>query len=138
MINELNASITAYKYGKTLTPIQTVTTLPDDYTGKNWCADIHVSPDGLFLYGTNRGHDSIVCYKIDPATGQLTFVEQQSVQGKWPRNFMIDPTGNFVLVANQETDNVAIFQRNKTTGKLTFTGKEIKVSMPVCLRMVEK
>jgi len=138
VINELNASITAYKYDKTLTPVQTVKTVPDDFTGKNWCADIHVSPDGLFLYGTNRGHDSIVCYKIDPATGQLTFVERQSVQGKWPRNFMIDPTGNYVLVANQETDNVAIFQRDKKTGKLAFTGKEIKVSMPVCLRMIEK
>ncbi len=138
VINELNASIIAYQYDKTLIPIQTIKTLPDDFTGKNWCADIHVSPDGLFLYGTNRGHDSIVCYKIDPATGQLTFVERQSVQGKWPRNFMIDPTGNFVLVANQETDNITIFQRNKTTGKLTFTGNEIKVSMPVCLRMVEK
>lgn len=138
VINELNASITAYQYDKTLTPIQTIKTVPDDFTGKNWCADIHVSPDGLFLYGTNRGHDSIVCYKIDAATGQLTLVERQSVQGKWPRNFMIDPTGNFVLVANQETDNIAIFQRDKKTGKLTFTGKEIKVSMPVCLRMAEK
>lgn len=138
VINELNASITAYRYDKTLTPIQTVKTLPNDFTGKNWCADIHVSPDGLFLYGTNRGHDSIVCYKIDPATGQLTFVERQSVQGKWPRNFMIDPTRNFVLVANQESDNIAIFRRDKSSGKLAFTGKEIKVSMPVCLRMIEK
>ncbi len=136
VINELNAAITAYQYGKTLTPIQTVKTLPDDFKEQNWCADIHLSPDGRFLYGTNRGHNSIVSYKVDPATGQLTFLERQDVHGKWPRNFMIDPTGNFLLVANQETDNIAIFKRDQKTGKLQFTGNEIKLSMPVCLRMI--
>ncbi|HNV29827.1 MAG TPA: lactonase family protein [Cyclobacteriaceae bacterium] len=136
VINELNATITAYQYGKTLTPIQTVKTLPDDFKEQNWCADIHLSPDGRFLYGTNRGHNSIVSYKVDPATGQLTFLERQDVHGKWPRNFMIDPTGNFLLVANQETDNIAIFKRDQKTGKIQFTGNEIKLSMPVCLRMI--
>lgn len=138
VINELNATITAYQYGTTLTPIQTVKTLPDDFKDQNWCADIHLSPDGRFLYGTNRGHNSIVSYKVDPATGQLTFLERQDVHGKWPRNFMIDPTGNYLLVANQETDNIVIFKRDQKTGKLQFTGKEIKLSMPVCLRMVAK
>jgi 6-phosphogluconolactonase len=136
VINELNATITAYQYGKTLTPIQTVKTLPDDFKEQNWCADLHLSPDGRFLYGTNRGHNSIVSYKVDPATGQLTFIERQDVHGKWPRNFMIDPTGNYLLVANQETDNITIFKRDQKTGTLQYTGKEIKLSMPVCLRMV--
>lgn len=138
VINELNASITAYQYDKTLTPIQTINTLPDDFKGQNWCADIHLSPDGRFLYGTNRGHNSIVCYQVDAVTGKLTFVERLDVNGKWPRNFMIDPTGNYVLVANQETDNIAIFKRDQKTGKLQLTDKEIKVSMPVCLRMIAK
>lgn len=138
VINELNASITAYQYDKTLTPIQTVNTLPDDFKDKNWCADIHLSPDGKFLYGTNRGHNSIVCYQVDAITGKLTFVERQDVQGKWPRNFMIDPTGNYVLVANQETDNITVFKRDQKTGKLQLTNNEIKVSMPVCLQMTAK
>lgn len=136
VINELNATITAYQYGKTLTPIQTVKTLPDDFKEQNWCADLHLSPDGRFLYGTNRGHNSIVSYQVDATTGQLTFLERQDVHGKWPRNFMIDPTGNYLLVANQETDNIAIFRRDQKTGRLQFTGNEIKLSMPVCLRMI--
>lgn len=138
VINELNASITVYQYDKTLTPTQTVNTLPDDFKDQNWCADIHLSPDGKFLYGTNRGHNSIVCYQVDATTGKLTFVERLDVNGKWPRNFMIDPTGNYLLVANQETDNIAVFKRDKKTGKLQLTDKEIKVSMPVCLRMIAK
>ncbi len=138
VINELNASITVYQYNKTLTPIQTVNTLPDDFKNQNWCADIHLSPDGKFLYGTNRGHNSIVCYRVDATTGKLSLVERVDVNGKWPRNFMIDPTGNYVLVANQETDNIAVFKRDQKSGKLQLTDKEIKVSMPVCLRMMTK
>lgn len=138
VINELNATITAYLYDKILMPFQTVKTVPDDFKDQNWCADIHLSPDGQFLYGTNRGHNSIVCYKVNPTTGLLTFVERQDVHGKWPRNFMIDPTGNFVLVANQETDNIAVFKRDQKTGKLEWIEEEIKVSMPVCLKMIAK
>ncbi|HAK76505.1 MAG TPA: 3-carboxymuconate cyclase, partial [Runella sp.] len=125
-----------YKKGK-LTPVQTVTTLPSGYTGRMWCADIHVSPDGKFLYGSNRAQESLVIYSIAPKTGELTYVGNQDVLGKTPRNFMIDPTGKWVLVANQDTDNVVIFSRDTKTGKLTPTGKEIKVSMPVCLKVLE-
>lgn len=134
VIQEMGATITGFTYKKgRLTPIQTVKTLPDDYTGRKWTADIHISPDGRYLYGSNRAHESLVIFSIDPKTGQLTFVGHQPVNGKTPRNFAIDPTGNFVLVANQDSDNITIFKRDKQTGKLTPTGKEIKVSMPVCL-----
>lgn len=138
VIQELNATVTGFNYNKKgkLEAIQTVKTLPDDYKGRNWCADIHISPDGKFLYGSNRSHESLVIFSIDPKTGQLTLVGHQSVNGKTPRNFMIDPTGKWVLVANQDSDNVVIFSRDINTGKLTPTGKEIKVSMPVCLKML--
>ena len=125
----------AYKNGQ-LTPIQTVTTLPEGYTGQKWAADIHISPDGRFLYGSNRAHESLAIFRIDQNTGQLALVGHQAVNGKTPRNFAIDPTGNFVLVANQDSDNITIFKRDKQTGKLTATGKEIAVSMPVCLKFM--
>ncbi len=138
VIQELDATITAFNYkpGK-LEPFQTVKTLPDDYTGRKWCADIHISPDGKFLYGSNRTHESLVIFSINQKTGELTYVGHQNVMGKTPRNFMIDPTGKWVLVANQDSDNVVVFSRDTQTGKLTATGKEIKVSMPVCLKAVK-
>lgn len=137
VIQELSAQVTAFNYKKGgLTAIETVSTLPSDYTGNNSCADIHISPDGKFLYGSNRVHDSIVIYAINQTTGQLTYVGNQPVLGKKPRNFMIDPTGNYVLVANQETENITIFKRDAKKGTLTPTGKEILVPTPVCLKMI--
>ncbi len=136
-IQELDATIMGFNYKNgVLEPFQTIKTLPDDYTGLKWSADIHISPDGKFLYGSNRAHESLTIFKIDKKTGQLTLVGHQSVNGKTPRNFAIDPTGRFVLVANQDSDNITIFKRHKTTGKLTATGKEIKVSQPVCLKLI--
>lgn len=137
VIQEMGALVTGFAYasGK-LTPIQTISTLPTDYTGRKWAADIHISPDGRFLYASNRAHESLAIFSIDPQTGQLTLVGHQPVNGKTPRNFAIDPTGNFVLVANQDSDNITIFKRDKQTGKLTPTGNEIQVSMPVCLKFV--
>ncbi len=134
VIQELDGTVTGFNYKKgQLAPFQTISTVPDDYKGRKWCADIHISPDGKFLYGSNRAHESLVIYSINQKNGQLTYVGHQDVLGKTPRNFMIDPTGKWVLVANQDTDNIVIFGRDKKTGKLTPTGKEIKVSMPVCL-----
>jgi 6-phosphogluconolactonase len=123
-----------YENGK-LNSKQSISTLPIDYRGENSCADIHISPDGKFLYGSNRIHDSIVIYSINPETGLLTYIGNESTQGKKPRNFMIDPTGKFLLVGNMETDNIVIFKRNSKTGRLKATGKEIKMPMPVCLRV---
>ncbi|GAA4401546.1 lactonase family protein [Nibrella viscosa] len=135
VIQELSSTITGYLYQNgTLKPFQTVNTLPDGYTGRKWSADVHISPDGRFLYGSNRAHESLVIFRIDPKTGKLSYVGHQDVMGKTPRNFLIDPTGRWVLVANQDTDNIVIFARDPDSGKLTPTGKEIIVSMPVCLK----
>ncbi len=137
LLQELTGMVTAFDYSDgQLRPKQTISALPKDFKGDFSCADIHASPDGLFLYASVRGHNTLAIYKINQENGLLTYLDNQSVIGKNPRNFMIDPTGNFVLVANQETDNITIFKRDKTTGLLTSTGKEISVPTPVCLKMI--
>lgn len=137
VIQEMDATITGFKYKNgALTAIQTIPTLPLDFTGRKWSADIHISPDGKFLYGSNRAHESLAIFSMDKKSGKLTLVGHQSVNGQTPRNFAIDPTGNFLLVANQDSDNIVIFKRNKKTGLLSPTGNEIKVSMPVCLKFI--
>jgi 6-phosphogluconolactonase len=99
-------------------------------------ADIHVTPDGKFLYASNRGDvNEVAIFSIDKK-GSLKLVNRQSVLGKTPRNFAIDPTGNFLLVANQNTNDIIIFKRDKKTGLLTPTGKKIEVEKPVCLKFV--
>lgn len=139
IISELNSTITSCTYdaksGK-LTSVMTVNALPDSFDGESYCADIHVSPDGRFLYGSNRGHDSIVIFKIDQKTGELTYVDHHSVNGKWPRNFMIDPTGKFLLAANQHSNTIVVFKIDDETGKLRANGVEVEVSKPVCLKMM--
>ncbi len=115
--------------------LETVSTLPGDFSGQNYCADLHVSPSGRFLYGSNRGHNSIVVFAINENTGRLKYVEHMATQGKWPRNFTIDPTGRFLLVANQHTDNVVTFRIDPLTGKLSTTDHVAEVPSPVCLTL---
>jgi 6-phosphogluconolactonase len=137
LINEMSATITAFNYEEgALQSFQTVKNLPEEYNGHQWAADIHISPDGKFLYASNRAHESLGIYKINAEIGSLTLVGHQQVQGKTPRNFAIDPSGNFLLVANQDSDNIVVFKRNHETGALTFTGKEITISQPVCLKFI--
>ncbi len=136
VINELNSTITAFTFDKTkgsLQELQTLSTLPADYPEESFCADIHISPDGKFLYGSNRGHNSIAVFSIHEQTGKLTPVDHTPTGGKWPRNFAIDPTGNFLLVANQNTDNVVVYRIDPHTGKLKATGNTIEVPAPVCI-----
>lgn len=138
VISELNSTITSMSYDAkegVFAEGVTVSTLPADYKETSYCADIHVSPDGKFLYGSNRGHNSIVVYSIDSRTGALEYVEHTLVRGDWPRNFMIDPTGNFLLVANQRSDNIVVFKIDKSTGKLRSNGVEVQSYKPVCLKM---
>ena len=136
-IQEISGEVVAFDYKKgSLNEIQTISTKPADLKGDLNCADIHISPDGKFLYGSNRVNDSLVIYEVDAKTGKMTYVSHQSVLGKKPRNFMIDPTGSFVLVANQDSDNIVIFKRDAVKGTLTPTGTEIAVPNPVCLKMV--
>lgn len=139
VINELDATITALKYDPSrgsLTEIQSVSTLPTGWTGENTCAEIQISPDGRFLYGSNRGHDSIVSYHVDPATGRLSLIEHTSSGGKGPRNFVIDPTGRLILVANQRSDNIVIFAVDRNTGRLSSTGNTSALPSPVCLKII--
>ena len=139
VINELDYSVTAFAYkpaSGTLTDIQTITTLPNGFEGSNSCAEVRVHPNGKFLYGSNRGHDSIVVYQIDSAKGTLTFVEHETADIKTPRNFNIDPMGKFCLVANQGKNSVVVFQIDQETGALEPTGYKISVGRPVCVRFL--
>ena len=136
-INELNSSISVFTYNSgqgTLSEVQTISTLPADFSGNNSCADVHVSPSGRFLYGSNRGHDSIVVFSIDQTTGKLNQVEHVSTQGKTPRNFTLDPSGRFLLAANQNSDSVVTFRIDQRTGKLQPTGLVTEIPVPVCLK----
>lgn len=139
VINELDTTISSLAYDArqgTLKEIQTVPTLPAGFSGANTCADIHVSPNGKFLYGSNRGHDSIVSYRIDEKTGKLEYVEHVSTGGKTPRNFAIDPTGRFLLAANQNSDSIVVFRIDEKSGKLVLTGNVAQVPTPVCLKLI--
>jgi 6-phosphogluconolactonase len=139
VINELTSTVSVLAYdtlsGK-LTHQQTVSTLPAGFTGKNTTAEVVVSPDGRFLYGSNRGHDSIAVFAIDPATRRLTPTGHHSTRGSRPRNFAIDPTGRWLLAANQLSDTIAVFRIDAQNGALEPVGEPYRVPRPVCLRMV--
>jgi len=140
VINELHATVTAFAHDRVqgnLKELQTVPTLPADFTAANTSADIHVSPDGRFLYCSNRGHDSIAAFKVDPRNGKLTFIAHEPTRGNAPRNFAIDPTGAFLLVANQKSDNIVTFRRDRKTGRLSATGHVAEVPSPVCLKFTK-
>ena len=139
VINELDTTITSLAYDAkrgTLEEIQIVPTLPANFSGANTCADVHVAPNGKFVYGSNRGHDSIVTYRIDEQTGKLEYVAHALTGGKTPRNFAIDPTGRFLLAANQNSDSIVVFRIDEQSGKLTATGKTAQVPTPVCLKLI--
>ena len=139
MIEELSGTVVAYQFSKgKLNFVQRIAAHPEDYKGTIGSADIHISPDGKFLYASNRGDENtIAIFSIHAATGKLKSEGFQSTMGKTPRNFMIDPTGNFLLAANQNSNNIVVFKRNKSTGLLTATGTEIEVPKPVCLKMIK-
>jgi 6-phosphogluconolactonase len=141
VINEMGGTIIAFAYNPAsgaLTEIQTISTLPDNFTGFNACAEVCVHPNGRFLYGSNRGNDSIAVYQIDPTKGTLTFVERETADIKTPRNFNIDPTGKFCLVANRGGDNVVVFRIDQKSGILEPTGNKISIGKPVCIRFLKK
>lgn len=136
LAEELSSTIAALRVDPetgALEQIQRVNMIPDDFDGDNSAADIHVSPDGRFLYASNRGHDSLVIYSIDQSTGRLNLVGHEPTRGGHPRDFMIDQKGEFVLVANRDDDNVVVFRRDATTGLLDYTGVEVHVPMAVCV-----
>jgi 6-phosphogluconolactonase len=136
VINELNNSINGYKFDDnkgSIAYFQTISTLPNTAIGVSICSDIHITPDGKFLYGSNRGHDSIAMYTID-SDGLLKTIGFKSTAGEIPRNFSIDPSGKFLIAANQETNNIVSFKINPISGELSETGHQIQVpSKPVCI-----
>jgi len=136
VINELDNTITAFAYDAEsggLETLDTVSTLPGDFDEDNTTAEVVAHPSGRFLYGSNRGHDSIVVFSIDETSGQLTLIDHTSTQGEAPRNFNIDPTGTYLLAANQNTDNVVAFRIDEESGLLTPTGGEVETPLPVCV-----
>jgi 6-phosphogluconolactonase len=119
-----------------LQPLQTVTTLPKDFRGRNDDAEIQMHPSGKFLYASNRGDDSIAIYAIDGSKGTLTQVGIVPTRGKEPRSFEIDPTGTLLFAENQKSDNIVVFKIDAKTGGLTPTGKVLEVASPVCVKFV--
>lgn len=141
VINELDSSVTSLSYNAragAFKEVQTISTLSPGFIGPNTGADIHVSPDGKFLFASNRGGDSIAAFKIDEQSGKLTYIENTPTGGKKPRNFVIDPTGNFLLAANQDSGNIVVFRIDKRSGRLQNTGQTIEIPGPVCLRFVKR
>lgn len=139
LIEELSGTVSAYQYKNgELKEIQRIATHPDTLKGNFGSADIHVSPDGKFLYASNRGvENNIALFKIDEESGKLHPLGYQSTMGNMPRNFCIDPSGNYLLAANQGTGNIVIFKRDKNTGSLSYTGEQIFIPQPVCLKMMK-
>lgn len=140
LINELGNTVTVFAYDPKngiLRELQTLSTLPKDFAGTSYCAEIAVHPSGRFLYGSNRGHDSIAVFGIQPGKGTLAFTEHVATQGKNPRSFAMDPTGDYLFAANQDTGNVVLFRIDPQTGRLTPTGETLEVPMPVCVTFLD-
>jgi 6-phosphogluconolactonase len=137
VINEIDCTVTAFSYNAkrgALEQLQTVSTLPAGETVQRGysTAEIMVHPSGKFLYGSNRGHDTIAVFTIDRKSGHLTPVQHQATLGKTPRHFAIDPTGHWLLAENQDSDSVAVFGIDQQSGRLSSTGQTISVGRPVC------
>ncbi len=138
-INELLSTVAVFRYeadSGVLELVQTITTLPASFEGESWTAEIAVSPDGRFLYGSNRGHDSLAVFAVDAASGSLTPVGHVSTGGRTPRHFGIDTTGRWLLAANQGSDTVVVFRIDTATGLPSAVGEPVRVPKPACLLMV--
>ncbi|HTX71963.1 MAG TPA: lactonase family protein [Rectinemataceae bacterium] len=137
VVNELDSTVSAFGYdaaGGTFEYIETVSTLPTDYSGPSSCAEIQVSPSGRQVYASNRGHDSIAIFQVDAESGALRPSGHESTQGRTPRSFGIDPTGRFLLAANQDSDSVIVFRVDSAEGGLEPTGQIVSVPTPVCVK----
>jgi 6-phosphogluconolactonase len=139
LITEIGCTVVAFNWNATngsLTEFQTVSTLPADFKGVSTCAEVLVHPNGKFLYGSNRGHDSLAVFSIDQTTGRLTLLECVPSGGKWPRNFAFDPTGKWIICANHDSNNVLVFRIDENTGRLTQTGPPVSMPTPYCPRFL--
>ncbi|MFO8014667.1 MAG: lactonase family protein [Phycisphaerae bacterium] len=139
VLNEMASSVTAMAYDAAagvLTPLHTVTMLPEEFDGRNTGAEVTVHPSGRFVYASNRGHDSIAVFRVDEKTGRLTPAGHASTQGKRPRHFAIDPSGRFLLAANRDSNTIVAFRINGETGALEPTGSTAEVPGAICILMV--
>lgn len=136
VVNELKSTVTAFAYDSregNLEELQTIGTLPSDFIGENYTAEIRVHPSGRFLYVSNRGHDSITRFSVEEGSGRLTCLGHTPTGGKVPRNFAVSPDGVFLVAANQQTGNVTAFRINTEDGTLDPTGDPVDVPTPVCV-----
>jgi 6-phosphogluconolactonase len=135
VLNELNSTVTRLSYeepGK-LVRFESITTLPSSFDGESTCAEIVVSPDGRFVYASNRGHDSIAIFRIDELTGELQASGHVSTRGKTPRNFALTPDGEWLIAANQESSSVVLFRVDQQSGLPVYAGVDLPISKPVCV-----
>jgi 6-phosphogluconolactonase len=139
VINEMASTITVFScdaVGGALHDLQTVSTLPEGFSGQNTCAEVAVHPSGRFVYGSNRGDDSIAVFGFDPKSGRLAFIERVPTGGKTPRQFEIDPTGRYLLAANQDSNTVIVFRIDPASGRLQPAGSQVESDNPMCVRCV--
>jgi 6-phosphogluconolactonase len=135
VICELNSTMVFLNVSKDgeLQIVQTLSTLRESFKGKSYCADIHLSRDGKFLYGSNRGENTIVTFRVG-TDGKLTLAGHTSCGGDWPRNFVIDPSGKYILVGNQNSGNISMFSIDEKSGLPLIPSKDYKIASPVCLK----
>lgn len=137
---ELTSTISSYKIDQStgaMSPLEGVSMLPADFErARSSAADIHLSPDGKFLYASNRGHESLVIYSVNASTGKLKLIGFENTRGKHPRNFCVDNKGEYIFIANRDTDNITVFKRDRKTGKLQFKGEGAKTPAVVCIQQL--
>ncbi|MCD6354379.1 MAG: lactonase family protein [Prolixibacteraceae bacterium] len=137
VIGELNSTITSFKKrSNSWKPFQVISALPASFTGTSYSADIHVSANGKYLYGSNRGDNSIATFVIESSSQRLIKVGTVSTEGNWPRNFTLTPDGGFMLVANQKSGNITVFKINSKSGVPKYIGKQLQLPSPVCLEFL--
>lgn len=139
LINELDSTMTAFRYDAdagVLEPLQTLSTLPAGFSGHSTCAEVQISPDGRFLYGSNRGHDSIAVFAIEAGTGLLSPRGHESTRGRIPRNFEISPDGSVLAAANQDSNSIVMFRIDRDTGMPVATGHVAEAGTPICVRFL--
>lgn len=139
VINELDSTLSVFEVdfrAGIYRHLQTASSLPEGYDGEKWAADVHVHPNGRWIFASNRAHDSLAMFAIDPETGTVILLGTVPSGGKTPRNFALDPSGKWLLAANQDSDNLVVFALDPTSGRLTPTGSETAIPAPVCVKFV--
>ena len=139
LTNELTSTITVFAVNPatgSLAEVQRISTIPPDFVGESFPAEVAITPNGRFLYTSNRGHDSMACFEIEAEGGLLRLVGFESTRGEWPRHFSLSPDGRHLLVANQFSHNVVVFLCDPNTGRLTATGSGVDVPSPTCVQII--